>query len=85
MAMVSMTDFLLFSRHPDTYLNELSIFDRWGTLLFNANEIDLDALAGWDGTFEGKEMNPQVYTYKAKYTLADGRTIMKYGDVTLLR
>ncbi|MFC3414870.1 PKD domain-containing protein [Algoriphagus hitonicola] len=45
----------------------LSIFNRWGQLLFSGQE-------GWDGFFEGKKANAGVYSYLLdyEYTLENG-------------
>jgi gliding motility-associated-like protein len=39
------------------------IFDRWGTLIFESEDIN----AGWDGNVKGQVAGPDVYTYHATY------------------
>ena len=60
---------------------QLSVFDRWGTLLFESTELT----RGWNGTFKGHKMQQGVYVYQAKLVLTSGKKLLKYGDVTLLR
>lgn len=64
----------------------LQIFDRWGALLFErSNFLPNDKQLGWDGTFQGKAMNPGVYVYQAKIRFKNGKTKILSGDVTLYR
>lgn len=60
---------------------QMSIFNRWGELLFNTTDIN----AGWDGTFKGKEMPEGTYTFIAYITDRAGRTFKRSGSVLLLR
>lgn len=59
----------------------LKIFDRWGALLFESNNLHL----GWNGNFKGKRKENGVYVYLIKATFLDGTTIQKEGDFTLMR
>ena len=60
---------------------EMQIFNRWGELLFNTNDIK----AGWDGTFRGMDMPEGTYTFIAHITDRAGRTFKRSGSVLLLR
>ena len=64
---------------------KLTIYDRWGNLLFESTGPD----ARWDGTFRGKPLNPGVYLWVARINgqLQDGTTFTKTeaGSVTLTR
>ncbi len=59
----------------------LQIFDRWGELVFQTETI----ANGWDGTFRGQKLNEGVFAYYLTGSLANGRTISKKGNITLLR
>ncbi|HZF99496.1 MAG TPA: gliding motility-associated C-terminal domain-containing protein, partial [Chitinophagales bacterium] len=59
----------------------LRIYDRWGTRVFESN----GHITGWDGTYQGQEMNTAVFVYIADIELLDGFSIKKTGDITLLR
>lgn len=62
-----------------------AVFDRWGNQMYAAkNFTPTDDQFGWDGTFNGKRMNPGVYVYQAKVIFLDGTTKLYKGDVTLL-
>lgn len=57
------------------------VFDRWGELVFESTKPEM----GWDGTFKGKALDPDVYDYYLKATCFDGQESLIKGNVTLLR
>ena len=59
----------------------LSIFDRWGELLFTTT----DAYKAWDGTLNGYTLPPSVYLYQAKYQLPYQEEQKAQGTITLVR
>ncbi|MCK6695001.1 MAG: gliding motility-associated C-terminal domain-containing protein, partial [Thermoanaerobaculia bacterium] len=69
-----------------TQLSFLSVYSRWGELLFEARDIAVnDINAGWDGMFRGKPMSPGVYIWVAEVAFLDGEKVIYKGDVTLVR
>lgn len=60
---------------------ELSIYSRWGELLFLTKETT----EGWDGYYKGKVCTQDVYVWKLKAITLDGKIINKTGDVLLLK
>lgn len=60
---------------------KLQIFNRWGELIFETNDIGV----GWDGYYRGVICPQDVYIYKAYIKLNNGKTFNKAGDVTLLQ
>jgi gliding motility-associated-like protein len=60
----------------------LSIFNRWGDLIFVTHDID----AGWDGRKGGDKFPSGVYIYSLviKTTNSGNSLIVKNGDVTLI-
>ena len=63
----------------ETY--ELNIFNKWGELLF----VSKDQEIGWDGYYKGELCKQDTYVWKVKATFADGETVVKTGDLLLLR
>jgi PKD repeat protein len=59
----------------------LSIYDRWGTLLYVSNDV----MKGWDGYYQSKLCQQGVYVWKCEGTFSNGRPFILVGDVTLLR
>jgi len=60
---------------------ELNIYNRWGELLFTSTSVD----DGWDGTYKGKSLPPDVYGYRLMYKCIDGEDYVKEGNVTLVK
>jgi gliding motility-associated-like protein len=59
----------------------LIIYNRWGEKVFETSNQSV----GWDGTFRGKILDPDVYAYYLSVTCIDGQTFMKKGNVTILK
>lgn len=60
---------------------ELSIFNRWGELMYTTTDIG----EGWDGVYKGNPMPEGTYTFIANITDRAGRQFKKSGSVLLLR
>ncbi|HUR31677.1 MAG TPA: gliding motility-associated C-terminal domain-containing protein, partial [Saprospiraceae bacterium] len=71
------------------YVEKISsfiIFDRWGNMVFSANDFLPDDLNNsWDGKVKGKYVNPGVFAYKVIVEFRDGRSEIRYGDVSVVR
>ncbi|MDH3709592.1 MAG: PKD domain-containing protein [Cyclobacteriaceae bacterium] len=59
----------------------MEIYDRWGELLF----VTDDQNNGWDGYYKGRLSTQDVYVYKLKMKFLSGNSVVRTGDVTLLR
>ena len=57
------------------------IYNRWGQLVFETN----DRKIGWDGTYQGKSLPMDVYTYVLLADFSTGDSSVKKGDITLIR
>lgn len=78
--------FTLYSGEGFSQIIELNIFDRWGGLVFKAQNIPLGSgPQGWDGTRRGEPAGQGVYTWFAQVQAADGSTVFLEGGVHLLR
>ncbi|WP_020567662.1 T9SS type B sorting domain-containing protein [Neolewinella persica] len=66
---------------------QFRVFDRWGELLYDLNTDPLRGSEdfGWDGTLDGKTMNPQVFIWELEVELVDGAVLRKLGDAVLKR
>lgn len=60
---------------------ELIIYNRWGQEVFRTT----DKNRGWDGTFNGKPLNPDSYAYYLKVVCVNAEEYVKRGNVTLIR
>ena len=60
---------------------KMQIYNRWGELLFDTQDTN----KGWDGYYNGRLCAPDVYIYKLEFKFIDGREVMKFGDIALIR
>ena len=60
---------------------EFEIFNRWGQVVFHTSDRSI----GWDGTFDGKPLNPGVFAYHLTGTMANGNIVDNKGNITLVR
>ena len=60
---------------------KLEIFNRWGELIFESDDVKL----GWDGYYRGVLCQQGVYVWKAGVKLTNGKIYNLSGDLTLLR
>lgn len=63
------------------------VYNRWGEQVYHVENISPnDPASGWDGTYKGKVLEPDVFVYVVKATCALGGTQFSYkGDVSLVR
>ena len=80
-------EFSIFTGLGVTSINYLRIYDRWGNLVHDQGSImpSPTGAGQWDGTYDGKRLNPGVYVYIAEISFVDGETLRFTGDITLIR
>ncbi len=79
--------FTIFAREGAlNAIRRLQVFDRWGNLIFSRDDLlpNDSRSGGWDGTFNGRRLNPDVFTWWADIELASGERIQMRGDVTIV-
>lgn len=72
---------ILFVRSNIVEKLVFKVFDRWGNLIFESNDIT----RGWDGTYKGKLLDPDTYDYYLEAYCVDGSQEIIKGNVTLIR
>ncbi|MEM6377413.1 MAG: gliding motility-associated C-terminal domain-containing protein, partial [Bacteroidota bacterium] len=78
--------FTIYGDKSTVQIVSLKIFDRWGELLFNGQELPLGEEAlGWDGMHKGDLMNSGIYLYLAEIEFLDGEIVIEQGDLLLAR
>jgi len=70
-----------FSNLPPADGYSLSIYDRWGGLLFTTE----DPSAGWAGDSQGQFLPAGTYLYQLSFRNSFGETVDRAGTVNLLR
>ncbi|GAB4409951.1 MAG: hypothetical protein OHK0039_13970 [Bacteroidia bacterium] len=66
---------------PNIAQAELSIYNRWGQLLYRS----FDLQAGWDGSYKGRGVPEGVYVFTIEGVGVDGTPVSRSGTVTLFR
>ncbi|MBK7303388.1 MAG: gliding motility-associated C-terminal domain-containing protein [Saprospiraceae bacterium] len=59
----------------------LRIYNRWGELVFQSSNPNI----GWDGTFNGKYLPPDVFGYYLEAYCIGGDKYVKKGNISLLK
>ena len=60
----------------------LEIFNRWGQLVFQSDDLDI----AWNGEYRGSQVPVGTYVYQVKALNVSGdHTIVKNGHVVLIR
>jgi len=64
-------------------LNYFKIYNRWGELVFETDDIKI----GWDGTYQGVPQNTETYVYEVSVEpyVESGKPVFKKGAIKLLR
>ena len=82
-------DFRIFACRGVVGIPRVQIFDRWGGMMFEAENLPADCLDGtviWDGrTADGKDVNTGLYVYTAEVAFLDGVTRIYRGEISVLR
>jgi gliding motility-associated-like protein len=72
---------IIFVRGENISAIEFSVYDRWGSLLFETKDLN----TGWDGRYKSKACGNGVYFYTAQVTFNNGETLFKKGNFTLIQ
>lgn len=65
---------------PDIQSCNISIYDRWGRIIFNSSDIHFQ----WDGTINGQIFPNSVYTYRIEIRSITNEQILLKGTITVL-
>lgn len=72
---------ILFVKGQDVKTINFKVFNRWGELVFETNDIN----QGWNGYYKGELQEMEVYVWTLSATFSDGKAAVRSGNVTLLR
>jgi gliding motility-associated-like protein len=79
-------DLLLVHGRPDIRVSLFRVYDRWGEIVFEAQDFDVnDTSVGWDGNFRTEPVNGGVFIWQVDALLPDGREQRFRGQTTLIR
>jgi gliding motility-associated-like protein len=69
-----------------TSIKAMKIFNRWGDLVYEKNDFGAnDVNAGWNGTYKGSKLTPDVYVYVVDVVCDNSTIFTLKGNVTLIR
>ncbi|HTM66416.1 MAG TPA: T9SS type B sorting domain-containing protein [Flavipsychrobacter sp.] len=67
-------------------IKRFAIYNRWGQKLYEVLNIPAsEGKYGWDGTFQGEQLRPDVFVYVVDAICTTGDPISIKGDVSLVR
>lgn len=67
-------------------IKSLRVFNRWGEVVFERiNFMANDPTAGWNGTYKGRTLSPDVYVYVMVVLCYNNQSVEMKGNVTLLQ
>ncbi len=82
-------DFRIFACQGVRIVRSVQVFDRWGGVVFQADNLEpncLDGIKLWEGEGQnGKTVNPGVFVYVIEVEFLDDARLLYRGDVTVLR
>ena len=76
----SLDNDVFFPLHKGVEEYQLQIFNKWGELIYESNDI----AKGWDGYYRGQLVKQDVYVWKVEARFVNGQRYEKAGDVTVI-
>lgn len=77
--------FKIFVNQAAEIIEDLSIYDRWGTELYHIENVVFDdAIDGWIPGNNNPSVNPGVYAWVARIRYVDGIVLTVHGAVTVV-
>ncbi|MEO6036908.1 MAG: gliding motility-associated C-terminal domain-containing protein, partial [Saprospiraceae bacterium] len=78
--------FTVFSDESLAIVRRLQVFDRWGELVFEKQDLPSNQPEiGWNGSFRGQPVSTGVFVWLAELEFVDGMKRTIWGDVTVIR
>ncbi len=69
-----------------TVIKHMAIYNRWGELVYEGNNIQPNNPGqGWDGTFRGEIVAPDVFMYVVEVECTAGELFKLKGDISIVR
>lgn len=67
-------------------IKTLRIFSRWGEVVYEKNNfMPNDVSAGWNGTYKGQNLSPDVYVYMVDIVCDNSSILTLKGNVALIK
>jgi len=78
-------DQLLVHGKDGTLIERFQVYDRWGELVFQREDFDVNDPAGWDGLFRGQDAPTGVYIWYMEVQYPDESEEVLRGQTALIR
>lgn len=72
---------MYYSLNKDVTINNFSIFNRWGNLIYYQNDGEIP----WYGTYKGQKCSDGTYFYIISYTNSSNQDTSLKGSLTIRR
>ena len=67
-------------------IRRFRVYNRWGELMHDVQNVPPNQeMYGWDGTFKGEQLRPDVYVYILDAVCETGEPMQIKGDISLIR
>lgn len=67
-------------------IKSAKVFNRWGEIVYQRNDfVANNAAAGWDGTYKGQKLSPDVFVYIVEVICDNNQVIPLKGNVALIK
>lgn len=67
-------------------INSFRVYSRWGELIYETRNFQPgDEIRGWDGTYKGVDLNPDVFVWIIDAVCYNGEPMQMKGDISLIR
>jgi len=78
--------FTIFSNDPKALAEYLTIYDRWGNVMYNQqNKLLTDPSMLWEGSFKGEKLNPGIFVFRLNVLFSNGQEELFTGNITLIK
>jgi len=78
--------FAIYGNNEVERVLKVQVYDRWGNLIYLSTTMELNnPSSGWDGTYNGQNVEQGVYVYLLEVLLMDGSVDVYHGDLTVIR
>jgi gliding motility-associated-like protein len=77
-------EFRIFTDDPTLFVRKMRIYDRWGNLVFIAENFSAQDPAVWNGRFNGQDVVQGVYVFVFEMENENEEDIIESGDVTVM-
>ena len=67
-------------------IKNLRILNRWGEVIFQKSNVNANDISeGWNGTYKGEMLLPDVFVYMIDVVCNNNTTLTYKGNITLIR